>query len=80
MAYLNKVFLIGNLTRDPEMKSTAGGMSIMSLRLAFNERKKNNQTGQWEDAPNYVDVTLFGNRAEAIDERLRDALCVIHRG
>lgn len=65
---INRVVLVGNLTRDPEMKSTAGGLTIMSLRLAFNERKKNNQTGQWEDSPNYVDVSLFGQRAEAAEK------------
>ena len=61
---INRVVLVGNLTRDPEMKSTAGGLTIMSLRLAFNERRKNNQTGEWEDQPNYIDVTMFGTRAE----------------
>ena len=37
---INRVVLVGNLTRDPEMKSTAGGLTIMSLRLAFNERRR----------------------------------------
>jgi single-strand DNA-binding protein len=65
---INRVVLVGNLTRDPETKSTSGGLSILSMRLAFNERRKNNQTGEWEDQPNYVDVTLFGTRAEGVSK------------
>lgn len=64
MANINKVILTGNLTRDPELKSTAGGLSICSLRLATNTRRKNNQTGEWEEKPNYVSVTIFGRQGE----------------
>jgi len=64
MANINKVILTGNLTRDPELKSTAGGLAICSLRLATNTRRKNNQTGEWEEKPNYVSVTIFGRQGE----------------
>jgi single-strand DNA-binding protein len=63
---INRVVLVGNLTRDPESKSTAGGLSILSMRVAFNERRKNSATGEWEDSPNFVDVTMFGTRAESL--------------
>ncbi len=62
---INKVLLSGNLTRDAEVRSTAGGTNVISFGLAVNERKKNAQTGEWEEVPNFVDCTMFdstGNR------------------
>jgi single-strand DNA-binding protein len=67
---INRVVLTGNLTRDAELKQTQGGMAIVSIRLAVNDRRKNAQTGQWEDSPNYVDVTMFGSRGEAVSRFL----------
>ncbi len=61
---INRVILTGNLTRDPELRATAGGLSICSLRIATNTRRKNNQTGDWEDKANYVSVTIFGRQGE----------------
>lgn len=67
---INRVCISGNLTRDPELRSTAGGTSVMSFGVAVNERRKNNQTGEWEDYPNFVDCTLFGKRAESLEQYL----------
>ena len=67
---INRVCISGNLTRDPELRSTAGGTSVMGFGVAVNERRKNNQTGEWEDYPNFVDCTVFGKRAEAIERYL----------
>ena len=67
---INRVVLTGNLTRDAELKQTSGGMAIVSMRLAVNDRRKNSTTGQWEDSPNYVDVTMFGSRGEAVSRFL----------
>ena len=67
---INKVFISGNLTRDPEMRTTQGGTVVMGLGVAVNDRRKNQSTGQWEDVPNYVDCTLFGNRASAVSQYL----------
>ena len=67
---INRAVLVGRLTRDPEMRSTASGMSVLSMRLAFNDRRKNPQTGEWEDMSNYIDATLFGKRAEALSRFL----------
>ena len=61
---INRVVLTGNLTRDPELRSLPSGMSVCSLRLAVNTRRKNNSTGEWEDKPNYFDVTVWGAQGE----------------
>ena len=61
---INRVVLTGNLTRDPELRSLPSGMSVCSLRLACNTRRKNNSTGEWEDKPNYFDVTVWGAQGE----------------
>ena len=66
---INRVILTGNLTRDPEMRRTQGGMSIMTLGIAVNDRRKNNQ-GEWEDVPNFIDCTMFGSRAESLSNYL----------
>ena len=67
---INKVLISGNLTRDPEMRSTANGMSVLGFGVAVNDRRKNPQSGEWEDYPNYIDCTMFGTRAESISRFL----------
>jgi len=61
---INRVVLTGNLTRDPELRSTGSGLAVCSLRIASNTRRKNNQTGEWEDKPNFFDVTVWGAQGE----------------
>ena len=63
MAAINRVVLVGNLTRDPELRHTPSGMAVCSLRLAVNTRRKD-ETGQWVDKPNYFDITVWGNQGE----------------
>lgn len=63
---INRVVISGNLTRDPDLRATAGGMQVMSLGVAVNDRRKNQQTGEWEDYPNFVDCTMFGTRAASL--------------
>ena len=70
MSNINRVMLSGNLTRDPELKTTPGGMAVLQMGIAVNGRRKNSQTGQWEDVPNYFDLTMFGNRAQAVSQYL----------
>jgi single-strand DNA-binding protein len=60
---INRVVLTGNLTRDPELRSTSGGTSVCSLRIASNTRRRNS-AGEWEDKPNYFDVTVWGAQGE----------------
>ena len=63
---INRVIITGNLTRDPELRNTAGGLPVLGFGVAVNDRRKNQQTGEWEDFPNFVDCTMFGTRAEHI--------------
>jgi single-strand DNA-binding protein len=60
---INRVVLTGNLTRDPELRSTNSGLSVCSLRIASNTRRKG-ASGDWEDKANYFDVTVFGAQGE----------------
>jgi single-strand DNA-binding protein len=62
---INRVVIVGNLTKDPELRGLPSGGSVCQLRVAVNERRKNAQTGQWDDHPNYFSVTVFGNSADA---------------
>ena len=63
-ANINRVVLVGNLTRDPELRHTPSGMAVCSLRLAVNTRRKDQATGEWTEKPNYFDVTVWGNQGE----------------
>ena len=67
---INRVIISGNLTRDPELRRTQSGMAIMSFGVAVNDRRRNQQTGEWEDYANFVDCTMFGNRAESLSNNL----------
>ena len=83
MANINRVTITGNLTRDPEIQSLPSGTEVCRLGVAVNTSRKNQQTGQWEEEPNFFDVTVFGaqgqncaqylskGRPVAIDGRLR---------
>lgn len=67
---INRVAISGNLTRDPELRQTAGGMAILGFGVAVNDRRKNQQTGEWEDYPNFIDCTMFGARAQSVSRFL----------
>ena len=67
---INRVNITGNLTRDPELRATQGGTQILRLGVAVNDRRRNPQTGNWEDYPNFIDCVMFGTRAEAIQRYL----------
>ena len=64
---INKVMISGNLTRDPELRETSSGMAVLKFGVAVNDRRRNQQTGEWEDYPNFVDCTMFGNRATSVN-------------
>jgi single-strand DNA-binding protein len=64
MASYNKVILMGNLTRDPELRFTANNMAICKFGLAVNRRFKDGASGEWKEEPTFVDITIFGARAE----------------
>lgn len=77
---INKVIVSGNLTRDPELRNTAGGMAVLGFGVAVNDRVKNQQTGEWEDRPNFIDCAMFGKRAEAVSQYLRKGAKVAVEG
>src|SRR5438067_8865012 len=76
MANLNKVLLIGRLTRDPEVRTFANGGKVAKFGFAVNNRRKNQSTGQWEDEPVFIDVSVFnrgemGRQADLVEQSLR---------
>src|SRR5438094_2305014 len=76
MANLNKVMLIGRLTRDPEMRTFANGGKVANFGFAVNNRKKNQATGEWEQEPVFVDVKAFNREkgrqlADLVEQYLR---------
>jgi len=68
MADINHVVLVGRLTRDAELKYTAGGQAVCKFSVVVNRRKKNGD--QWEDEPNYFDVVLWGRQGESLNQYL----------
>jgi single-strand DNA-binding protein len=76
MANLNKVMLIGRLTRDPESRTFSNGGKVTNFGFAANNRKKNQQTGQWEDEAMFIDCKVFnrgemGKKADLAEQYLR---------
>jgi single-strand DNA-binding protein len=69
MASYNRVILVGNLTRDPELRYLASGMAVSDIGLAVNDRRKN-ANGEWIEETTFVDVTLWGRTAEVASEYL----------
>ena len=61
---INRVIITGNLTRDPEIRTLPSGTSVCELRVACNGRRRNPQTQDWEDAPNYFDVSVWGAQGD----------------
>lgn len=61
---INRVIITGNLTSDPDLRSLPSGSSVCKLRVAVNTRRKDGQSGEWRDHPNYFDVTVWGTHGE----------------
>src|SRR5215469_16884314 len=85
MANLNKVMLIGRLTRDPEVRTFANGGKVANIGFAVNNRKKNPQTGQWEDEPVFLDLKAFNREtgrklADVVEQYLRKGMQVYFEG
>lgn len=77
---INKATITGNITRDPELRQTQGGTSVLTIGVAVNDRRKNQQTREWEDYPNYIDCTIFGNRATGVAPHLEKGMKVAIEG
>jgi single-strand DNA-binding protein len=75
MANLNKVMLIGRLTRDPEVRVFSNGGKVAKIGFAVNNRRKNQSTGQWEDEPVFLDVDAFNTEyrklADLVEQYLK---------
>jgi hypothetical protein len=70
------VNISGNLTRDPELRATSTGTQVLTFGVAVNDRRRNPQTGEWEDVPNFVDCVVFGNRAKSLGKILKKGMPV----
>ncbi len=79
MGSYNRVILVGNLTRDPELRYIPSGSAVVELGLAVNDRRKNAQ-GEWVDETTFVDVTLWGRTAEVASEYLNKGSSVLIEG
>ena len=77
---INRVVISGNLARDPDLRSTASGMPVLGFGVAVNDRRKNQQTGEWEDYPNFIDCTMFGARAQSVSRFLSKGSKVVIEG
>jgi single-strand DNA-binding protein len=79
MASFNRVILMGNLTRDPEIRYIPSGTAVSEIGLAVNDRRKN-ASGEWVDETTFVDVTLWGRTAEVAGEYLSKGSPVLIEG
>ena len=79
MASFNRVILVGNLTRDPELRYIPSGTAVTEIGLAVNDRRKNS-AGEWVDETTFVDVTLWGRTAEIATEYLNKGSSVLIEG
>ena len=67
---INRCMISGNLGREPELRQTQGGTQVLTFSLAVSDRKRNPQTGEWENATNWIPCVVFGNRAESLSRFL----------
>lgn len=75
---INTAIITGNLTRDPELRQTASGTSVLQFSVAVNDRVKEN--GEWTDRANYIDCTMFGTRADSLSKLLHKGSKVAVQG
>jgi single-strand DNA-binding protein len=80
MASLNKVMLIGNLGKDPELRHTGSGMAVATFSIATSERYKNKQSGDWEERTEWHNVVLWGKQAETAGQYLSKGKTVYIEG
>ncbi|MDO5308697.1 MAG: single-stranded DNA-binding protein [Planctomycetia bacterium] len=79
MASFNKVILVGNLTRDPELRSFASGSVVCVVGLAVNERRKD-QNGAWVEEAHFFDVDVWNRNAEILKEYCKKGSCILVEG
>jgi len=79
MASYNRVVLVGNLTRDPELRYISSGTAVTEIGLAVNDRRKN-QSGEWVDETQFIEITLWARTAEVASEYLSKGSSVLIEG
>lgn len=80
MQNINVVVITGNLTKDPELKTTGGGTAVCAMRIAVNSRRKDGSSGEWIDKPNYFDVVAFGGQGQSCANYLSKGRAVAVEG
>ena len=80
MARDNNITIIGNLTRDPELRFTPGGAAVTDIGVAWNENRRNKETQEWENIPSYFDITCWFDLAENVAATLRKGDRVVVTG
>lgn len=78
---INRVIISGNIVRDAVLRQTSGtGVSVLNFTVAVNDRRKNQQTGEWEDHANFIDCSIFGARANSLETYLKKGTKVTIEG
>lgn len=78
---INCVTISGNLTRDAKKQNTTTtGTPVLNFTVAVNDRRKNSQSGEWEDHPNFIDCSMFGARADSLEKYLKKGVKVTVAG
>ena len=70
---MNRCYVSGNLTRDVELRATQGGTEVLTFGIAVNDRKRDPNSGEWVEVPNFIDCAVFGKRAESLSR-------ILHKG
>lgn len=79
MASFNRVILVGNITRDPELRTLQSGTSVTDVGLAVNERRRN-QSGEWVEETNFFDLSVWGRNAEIVCQYTRRGSAILAEG
>lgn len=76
---VNSTTLSGNISREPELRATASGATVLQFGLAFSNRAKN-KNGEWENVPSFIDCVIFGARADALSRHLHKGTKITVQG
>ncbi|MDO4569429.1 MAG: single-stranded DNA-binding protein [Planctomycetia bacterium] len=79
MASYNRVILVGNMTRDPDLRYTPGGMAVCEIGLAVNDRRRTPE-GEWVEETTFIDVTLWAKNAETCSQYLTKGSPILIEG
>lgn len=71
---MNRCYVSGNLTKDGELRTTQGGTEILTFGIAVNDRKRDPNSGEWVEVPNFFDCVVFGKRADSLSRLLHKGM------